>query len=40
MEENGNAIDIRAINAKIEHESAFIDLLTFMVITQHKSGLG
>lgn len=27
MEENGTALDIRAINAKIEHESAFIDLL-------------
>jgi MoxR-like ATPase len=28
MEENGTALDIRAINAKIEHESAFIELLT------------
>src|SRR5215216_5989593 len=28
MEENGTALDIRAINEKIEHESAFIDLLT------------
>jgi MoxR-like ATPase len=28
MEENDTALDIRAINAKIEHESAFIDLLT------------
>jgi MoxR-like ATPase len=28
MEENGTALDIRAINEKIERESAFIDLLT------------
>ena len=28
MEENGTALDIRAINEKIEKESAFIDLLT------------
>ena len=28
MEENVAALDIRAINEKIERESAFIDLLT------------
>ena len=28
MEENAAALDIRAINEKIERESAFIDLLT------------
>ncbi|MFN7421434.1 MAG: ATPase, partial [Flavobacterium sp.] len=28
MEENSTALDIRAINEKIERESAFIDLLT------------
>ena len=28
MVENGTALDIRAINEKIERESAFIDLLT------------
>ena len=27
MEENATALDIRAINEKIERESAFIDLL-------------
>jgi MoxR-like ATPase len=28
MEENTSTLDIRAINEKIERESAFIDLLT------------
>jgi MoxR-like ATPase len=28
MEENTTTLDIRAINEKIERESAFIDLLT------------
>ena len=28
MEENATTLDIRAINEKIERESAFIDLLT------------
>jgi MoxR-like ATPase len=29
MEENTTTLDIRAINEKIERESAFIDLLTY-----------
>jgi len=31
MEENNNAIDIKAINEKIEKESAFVDLLTLEI---------
>jgi MoxR-like ATPase len=32
MEENNATLDIRAINEKIERESAFIDLLTLSLI--------
>ena len=31
MEENNNAMDIKAINEKIEKESAFVDLLTLEI---------